>query len=496
MKIVCQHCERPTDSKRVVVLGDRHICRKCTVVKTARCLIVRPVDGDWDALGRTLRALQTPAHRVLTNVARDLELARHDASNEKPLRSLCYDFVKKRWAEERDAARARCARKRGGYQGDEAVAEVLPSSALALGMDGVVYERWKRFDKDRWSGKSTLPTFRSKPSLCVAGQGVRLRARDGRYLLRVSLLPGHGTANTLAVRPYAGKDHGVLNRVLDGTATLGSIQIKRDGKDGPHKGKWMVLISCSEERVEPPAAGRTMAVHRGVSNFLTMAIAREGNRSARTRIVQTGDDIVRSYAIYDRRLRSMQKQKGQVGKGARGHGKKRREQHLKNLKGKQANRIASKCEQVAADLMRHAQRDGVSRILIEDWANPASEGDSAPLGRHVAAIVRRFPMGRLRDCIERAAELRGIRVERVSTYYNSCRCPKCEHVHETPPLHRDGRQKLTVFQCHECDLKRPVDVVFAWNMLVRDGQELPLDDAIAAEKRAVEAIRAAMEAAE
>src|SRR5438128_2291447 len=53
-----------------------------TMVSTMRCEVVKPLDGDWKDLGRTLRALRTPLHRVLNGVITQLEL-RH-ARSEAP----------------------------------------------------------------------------------------------------------------------------------------------------------------------------------------------------------------------------------------------------------------------------------------------------------------------------------------------------------------------------------------------------------------------------
>ena len=102
--------------------------------------------------------------------------------------------------------------------------------------------------------------------------------------------------------------------------------------------------------------------------------------------------------------------------------------------------------------------------------------------------MRRFPLAQLKGAIEWAAKKRGIAVEEVESNGNSRTCPNCRHEHT--PEQSSAFGKAGVFRCEECKLERPVDMIYPWNMLVRDGKPLPLKDQIRATKRVTDKLTA------
>lgn len=458
-----------------------------TLTATARLKIVKPVDGDWDALGRVFRALRAPAHRVLNAVVRELELngpgewwaptdgdVKADRERCHP-RTASYRIAGSIWRQERADAAARVAKKKP-YAGDEAIAVLEPSSSVQLGLAGAAYARQQKFSKERWKGSMSLPSFKGGSPIYVAGQGVSLRAEDGAAILDMNLLVGGRTR--VIVQACDGSGFAKLRTLLDAPDQIGDIRIIED--DRGHGG-WFAFVSYSFAKPTPRHGG-TMALHRGISCFLSAAVARsdENKQNAYTTILETGGDILKHKQGYTARRRDLGKQGRQLGAGAKGHGIARREERVTRLEDSEARWVKTKCQETAAHAIRLALKYGVSRILVEDWTNPAKDG-APELGAHVEYMVRSFPLAQLLTSIEWAAQKSGITVERMRTDNNSRDCPHCGHRHD--------QSQHGTFTCEKCELKRSADVVFAWNMLLRDGKAPGIAEANEATKRAVKKLR-------
>lgn len=456
------------------------------ITETLRAVVVKPADGgEWDDLGRVLRALRAPLHRVLNLAITDLEIAERQGRFAKgtegsvPAQSESYRLVRDHWIAERAAAQHRVDAGKP-YHGDEAIAATEPSGALVTGVAGAVFARWSKWRKEKWRGEQSMPTFGGDSPLYIASKGVAVKAEDGRAILDVSLTARGSGRTRMVLAVDGGASHAKLRRLLE-SDEAGDVKLVEERHDG--KRKWMALISHSYER-EERSGGATLALHRGVKCFLTAAVSGPNVADAYTTILETGDDIVRHQAAYVARRRSLGQQLRQIGQGAKGHGEKRRREHMTRLMDGDARWTESKCREVAAHALKLGERRGVTRVLVEDWGNPASEG-APDLGEHVERLVRRFPLAQLRACIEWGAKKRGWTVEIVPGDMNSRTCPKCEHVHEAPR----GR----AFLCERCSLERSTDVVYAWNMLRRDGQAVGpvIDAANRAAKRAGRKLRGA-----
>lgn len=460
-----------------------------TVTSTLRLEVLKPLDGDWARLGALLRALRAPQHRVLNNAITDLELAKASATEVHP-QTLAYRRVRDRWEEERAAAAERVAKGKP-YSGDEDIAVTEPSTAALLGAAGVVYARWGKWNKSRWKGDMTLPTFKGGSAIYVASSNdaIQLYPNDGSTILRVHLVNEvAGERTGLIVRPYGPSGYAALRYVLEHPESVGDVRLKEEQHDG--KRKWQAFLSYSQEVTER-TGDVVMALHRGVKNFLTVAISSPG-REVYTAILETGEDILKHKQAYAARRRSLGQQGRQLGAGAKGHGHDRRYERITRLEAAEAHWVRSKCQEVAAHADRLAEPRNVSRLLIEDWTNPAKDG-APELGEYLEYLVRSFPLAQLRETIEWRAKRSGRTVEVAPRYAPDSRtCPLCRHVHEAA--------QVGTFLCAnpKCRLKRPVDVVYVWNMLLRhagEGHPHPVKSALRNESRVRGQIKAAVERA-
>lgn len=440
-----------------------------TFVATVRAEVVKPLDTSWDLLGRQLRALQRPLHRVLNHAITEIEMMHagkllgFDGSNEQ---TLSYQQVRDYWRLEREGAADRVARGKP-YTGDEDIATIAPAGSAILGSASSVYTRWKLFDKTRWKGESSLPTFKGCQPIAIASssKAIRLTLEDGSFVLDVRMIRGEPHTR-LAIRPYSGSGFAELRRIVIDPKMLGDCKFVYEPPRGEKHGKWQVLLAV--KRPERKAIGdNTMAIHRGVRTFLTAAVMGDDRRDALTMVVADGGDVAAHKAAYSARRRSLGRHQRERGDGARGHGKVRRFEAITRLENIEANWNKTRCQQIAARVVRLAEQRGVSRIIVENWGNPAKDG-APELGEHMERIVRQFPLAQLKEAIGWAAKNVGIAIDEVPTTDYSRRCPNCGHTHDV--------MQFPKFHCASCELERSVDFTFPWNMLVdyaaADGRDL------------------------
>lgn len=448
------------------------------LIATARAEVVKPLDTDWDTLGKQLRALMRPLHRVLNHALSELELM----SAGKLLglgggheQTLSYQLTRDYWRLERQEAadRVSCGKS---YAGDDDIATVAPASSVILGCAGAVYAKWQRYSKERWKGTMALPTFRRNQPIEIASSSdaVRLGIEDGSLVLDVRMV-ADSPRTRLVIRPYGGSGYSELRRVAANPEMLGSCKLLCDD------GKWNVLLAVKRATKET-SGKRTMALHRGVRTFLTAAVMGCDRRDAMTMVIADGGDIQAHKDAYSARRRSLGRHQRERGDGSRGHGKERRFEAINKLEGAEANWVKTRCQQVAARVVRIAEQRGVDKILIEDWGNPAKDG-SPELGEYVEKIVRQFPLAQLKGAIVWAAQNAGIEVAEVETKDYSLRCPNCGYTHDA--------KQFPVFRCTKCQLTRPADMMFPWNMLV-DHAGATGSDLVKSHNRTLKSVRERM----
>jgi transposase len=510
--------------------------KKSKLTYTLSARIVKPLDGDWDALGSTLRALKAPLHRVLNVALSRVELAScfvkegqtapqiaqhfnlppetiqapqpRQTQNGKKKRevnpqtvafqqTLCYRFVCAAWEEERKRAAEKRketeeklnvatskllhakgdeAKKEGANQVQalnralhhfQALAETHPSSSVLLGASSHVMDRWKKWDKERWRGTMTLPTFKKDPPIYLSSSShaIVLKPVDGNAVLNLKVSKG---TTRVVIGVDGGSAHATLRHLLQNPEDVGDAKLvyRRD------KRTWEVRLTHTLFAREHGGT-RTMAVHRGMGSLLTIAVARshKNTKDAETKILEDGADILQHKKAYTARRRSLSQQGKQLGKGAKGHGVERRQERVTRLEDSEQRYVRTKCQEASAHLLKLAVRRGVGRILIEDWTAP-DEG--------TGWFIRNWPWAQLLTCILWSAKKEGVTLEVAK---GSCwKCPVCG---SDGTLIKDN----TTFLCNECRLERNRDVIYAWNMLVSDGKEAPVEEANKAEQKIVRKLK-------
>lgn len=179
----------------------------------------------------------------------------------------------------------------------------------------------------------------------------------------------------------------------------------------------------------------------------------------------TGEDVIAFKAKIKARKESVSRhlRSLELGKGARGHGMKRRFAALTRIDDAEARFVDTRCKNWAAYIVKLllAPARNVGKLIV---AKPKeNEKDKEFIDsvddEILQAWLRNFPFAKAFDCLKRACEYKGISVEEVNFNFNTRRCPApdCGHIHAS---RQDG-----MFTCEVCEFKRPSDQILALNML-------------------------------
>lgn len=455
-------------------MSDRH-------VSVATFEIIKPLGAmTWNDLGSRLRDLRGVMHRLLNNAVTSCALA--GARGDKP---HALAGIKEQLERERDYAQDRLAKGKGGDH-EEMLTRIATLSVPSQITDAIqrkATQVYFDYRKHAWRGDKTLPTFKYGAPIFVRDGGWELKRDPKGYVLGVRLTSGRTGHTLLAVVPCGPTDHADAKRMTDEAAIADESVKLCDLKIQylERKKKWLVRATYSRSKSAPRPVDptRSLAIHGGIRSFLFFAC---GNGDANE--IASGGDILAFKAQMDRRRGSMKKHLREVGGGARGHGKSRRYGTYDALEDTEARWVKTKCEQLAAAVVKKAIHKECGTVVLEDYS-PKDLADNAGDER-TARLIRRWPFAQMRECIARACEKADISVRVVPSSYESCTCPQCGNVDAA----QDGGRGLFACSNEACGLKRPSDAVAAWNMLRRAGAETGLAENTKKRKKLVASLEA------
>ena len=349
--------------------------------------------------------------------------------------------------------------------------------------------KYDEYQKTAFRGERASPTFRD---------GQPIRWRDGAW----TIAPGEKSGSyaiTVPVHKNGSRlEHAVLRVIPDGPSMYGwakkmvddeavaSGAVKRcDARlvYSERKKQWFAKLTI-KVRYAPPAAGLGVAaMRRGVHNAFTLAF--EGGDC---RLISGG-----SVVAFKRKIKARKESVGrhlrslELGKGARGHGQKRRFAALKKIDDAEARFVDNRCKTWAANICKILKAHGVGHLLVAKVGD--REFSNAIDSDVLRAFLYQFPFAKAYDCLRRALEYAGIAVEEKAVGLNARRCPSCLHEHES-------KQVGELFTCEVCAVKRPSDSIIAWNMLIDEVGGAPIKKAAAAKKKVGQMLRKTKEDAD
>lgn len=482
------------------------------IVRTLSVEIAKPMEPmTWDQLGTLLRTQRKIIPQLLragmdariacgfvqndtTTYARNLIDTSFDT--EQIIESVLGE-VKEQYANPEESAEARRARVKkivDGLKYKVVSAYATQSSAAAaknardhktkgMSIDSVVYETIRQeleiIRKGKWPeacrpaldmcggmlsalAQRVSQSFEKRPSFNGDGQPIPIpaalsdvRLDEKSIIVRVKLV-GDGSVD-LIVAPFKGQHWRLLREIAEKKIKHGDMKIVYVEDRRKKKKKWFLKIAYEApvSQAKDVSPERAMIVHRGIRNALSL-MATTGFYG-----YESGAKMFHQLGVLDKRMENTRKiSQETLGSGAKGHGKKRRQQSYEAFGNKRADVVKTWCQQMGAFVCRKATEHGCGKVVIEEYGGIKPHKDS-----DVRRALLRFPMYQLKQSIKDACEVRGLIFEEVPAEYVSTTCPVCGS--------NDSRQHNThtgTFHCRtECGFERPADFVAALNMLRRSG---------------------------
>ena len=199
---------------------------------------------------------------------------------------------------------------------------------------------------------------------------------------------------------------------------------------------WLKVVFSVEVELREPN-GRVLAIDVNENN-ITIA-SPSGFRQ-----IRTGERPIRTAYFLKRR---------KIQASVRGKAKARL---LAKYRGRERNRIKDLYHKLANEVLRVAETEDVSVIVLEDLKGNRSH---IRRGRELNGRLHRWSFRQLQAIIEYKAKLRGLRVAYVNPKGTSSLCPSCG-----AKLSPNGYRLL---RCPNCGLEADRDVIGAWNLAQR-----------------------------
>ena len=300
--------------------------------------VIRPIgDGNtWETVGPRLRDLRGAMHRCLNSGI--VECAVRDAQGDPPKAWSTAALVGVKAQVDRDRAWAQQKLAKPGARGDASVLDRIATFALPGVVSDAVSRKagqsYQDFRKHAWRGDKSLPSFKGGAPIFVRDGGWSI-AHDGKgYVIDVKLTAGRTGSIPFAVGPCGPKDHAEARHMVtlvDGAKLCDAKLVWSE-----RKRKWFINATWSRPKPAPGelSPSRVLAVHRGISAFLTAACGEPGAAVVRT--LADGQDILAFKGQMLRRRSAIQAHKRELGGGAHGHGVARKHEVYTSLEDKEA----------------------------------------------------------------------------------------------------------------------------------------------------------------
>lgn len=361
--------------------------------------------------------------------------------------------------------------------------------------------------KDLIVGNSSLPSWNINVAFSIRERACRMEGKADKARLSIPLWGAGNKATTFIVAPSGGSAIATWNKLIEDFSKrkeivdyesrlkdknasaedkalalnkletmeamkLGKISIKFNN----NKRKWFALISWTKYQPDVTATNKSAAVNFGVNVFL-QALCEDGSDWS-----DSGRDILVTRLRFQARRKSIQFAKRNLGKGSRGHGKKRRELPLTKIGDKESRWVETRIRTSASHLIKWCNRHGISDLYVEDLSGirdafeKKTQGD-AP--EELKRYIHNWPYFQTIQAIEYEGKEHGVRVHTKSARYNSQRCPCCENtdsenvvlvnVADKYLVHNNTSYKsfesFTRFKCTKCGLKGRGDIITCANNL-------------------------------
>jgi hypothetical protein len=256
------------------------------------------------------------------------------------------------------------------------------------------------------------------------------------------------------VQVRGGSDWSTLKRCLEGTKGFKVTQ----GRVTLDESNWVFKMGFKKPRPEPTTDKAALVVIPALNDLALVyghdaKFLRGKHKKGELPKGIDSSGFLHLKQRYDSMRSSRSRHLNFIGKGAKGHGKKRLRLSLSVLEGKEADRINTWMEQQASHIARYAKAVGAI-VGIDDMVAVPKIPD-----RRIERAMRRFPWCTFRDKIAWACRKHGVPTKIVK-HFGGKDCPMCGGEKTL----RDFRGGKNDAQCVSCGCIAPKNTLRAWRL--------------------------------
>lgn len=404
--------------------------------KVMKYQIIKPVDCEWDVLGKVLRDIQYDTRQIM-NKTIQLCWEWQGFSSEYKLKFETYP--KPREVLGYSGLDGYC------YDRLKTVFPRLNTANLTTSIRKAV-QRWKTDNKEILTGAKSIANYKANVPIDLHNNSLSVYKDKDSYYAKLSLastslkneLERKSGQFCVLINEGDKSSKDIIDRCIDGTYKVSASQVVHRDK------KWLLYLSYSFESIHKELnPDNILGIDMGIVYPVYLAIH---NSPVRTKI--DGGEIDSFRKQVEKRKREMQRQGKYCGEGRIGHGIKTRVKPIEFAQEKISNFRNTINHKYSRYIVDFAQKNNCGTIQMEDL-----KGISAD-----STFLKNWTYYDLQQKITYKAEEVGITVKLIDPRYTSQRCNKCGYVD------KDNRPEQAVFECKQCGFKVNADYNAALNI--------------------------------
>jgi IS605 OrfB family transposase len=336
-------------------------------------------------------------------------------------------------------------------------------SQIRTGFNQSIYKTVSNNFYDIKNGKMSIPSYR-KTNMNIpfsgkknedGGTGV-IYVEGNKYYFDYPTARGLDTKIKLNL--FFGKDRSnnriIIDRIISGEYSLCDSSIQIVDNDF-----FMLVTFKHPDRILEIDPNKVMGIDIGINRPVTFYIHGEKHQPQQINI---GLKIQHDRMKFSKHRKSLQESL-KYSKG--GHGRNRKLESLNDLKKKESNWAQTINHTITRELIRICEQYNVGTIKMEDLTGITTNTKDY--------FLKSWGYYKLQNFIEYKAKELGITILWVNPKDTSNTCPTCK---DSNPLNRNDKDKTKFrcinFLCDDFDKERDADIVGAYNICYKEGQEV------------------------
>jgi putative transposase len=412
------------------------------MMKCIKIKIIKPIDTNWDTLGKILRDLRYFSSKILNYTIQknyewhiEQQKIKHETGNYPKYKDL-----------------NECSLETSIYRDSRIIYNAIGSANVNQIVQAGC-KKWKSDKKEIMSLQRSIPSYKLNVPIFIYSKSYKIENDDDNYILSCGLLSKkyaeENNLNTqykilLNVRDNSTKS--ILDRLASGEYKYGNGQIIYNKR----KKDWFFIIPY--EIIEKKSTNESvMGIDLGIKYPLYVAF---NNSLYRYKI--DGGEIEQFRKQIERRKKQLLQQGKQCGDGRKGHGILCRNKPVNFASDRVSNFRNTTNHKYSDFVVKMAIKHNVGLIQMEKLEGITEEN----------IFFKNWSYFDLQRKINNKAMASGIKCEYIDPYKTSQRCSECGHID------KDNRKDQSTFICVKCGFEVNADYNAAKNISTPDIEKI------------------------